>query len=169
MIMEQEQRGSMLLRTSEISGTSHSPREVICEIEHQIAAQHNATFGDNCFPLEHYHLDGMYVRRIFMPAGFILTSKIHKKTHPYFILEGEVEVLTENGMQRIKGPYFGITQAGTKRVILTHTDTTWFTCHATEETDLKKIEDEIIAKTFAEVPQKEITNVDPEPLLKVYK
>lgn len=133
---------------------SRGTRDMIVEIEHQIAAQHNATFGDDCFPLEHYHLDGIYVRRIFMPAGFILTSKIHKKTHPYFILEGEVEVLTEQGMQRIKAPYFGITKAGTKRVILTHSDCIWMTCHATEETDLKKIEAEIIAPTFADLENK---------------
>ena len=143
---------SHILETSAISASRKVSRETLVEIEHQIAAQHNATFGDNCFPLEHHHLDGMYVRRIFMPAGFILTSKIHKKTHPYFIMQGEVEVLTEEGLKRIKGPYFGITKAGTKRVILTHTDTIWFTCHATEETDLKKIEDEIIAKSFADVP-----------------
>lgn len=137
-------------------------RETIVEIEHAIASQHNASFGDNCFPLEHYFGDGLYIRRIFMPAGFILTSKIHKKTHPYFILSGEVEVLTEQGMKKIKAPYFGMTQAGTKRVILTHTDTVWFTVHATEETALDKIEDEIIAKSFADLERKEICLGQPQ-------
>lgn len=137
-------------------------KEALVEIEHAIAAQHNATFGDNCFPLEHYFGDGLYIRRIFMPAGFILTSKIHRKTHPYFIMSGEVEVLTEKGMQKIKGPYFGMTQAGTKRVILTHTDTIWFTVHATTEKDLGRIENEIIAKSFSDL-EKETYVGEPIP------
>jgi len=140
---------------SEISGTSVSPK-AICEIEKKIASQPNAKFGDDCFPLEHFYGDGLYIRKIFMPAGFILTSKIHKKTHPYFILSGEVEILTESGYVRIKAPYFGMTPAGTKRVILTHTDTTWYTVHATQEKDLNKIEDEIIAKSFEDLERKDL-------------
>ena len=143
-------------KAAQFSGyITETPRETIVEIEHQIAAQPNAKFGDDCFPLDHFFGDGLYIRKIFMPAGFILTSKIHKKDHPYFILEGEVEVLDQNKYIRIKAPYFGITKAGTKRVILTHKNTVWYTVHATSEKDLEKIEDEIIAKTFAEISQKE--------------
>ena len=62
-----------------------------------------------------------------------------------------MSVLTENGIQRIKAPYAGITKAGTKRVLFCHTEVEWITVHSTEKTDLKEIEDEIIAKTFDEL------------------
>jgi len=86
-----------------------------------------------------------------MPAGQYFVTKIHKITHPFFILEGDVSVVTEEGFKRIRGPYYGITKAGTKRVIYTHADTTWVTVHVTKETDLKKIEEELIAKDFSEM------------------
>ena len=87
-----------------------------------------------------------------MPAGFILTSKIHKKDHPYFILKGKVSVLTEEGPVLLEAPYYGITPAGTKRVCYIHEDVLWVTVHVTEKTDLQEIEEEVIAKDFSELP-----------------
>ena len=81
----------------------------------------------------------------------IFVTKIHKKTHPYFILKGKVSVLTGDGVTVLQGPFSGITKAGTKRIIYTHEDTVWTTVHATNETDLVKLEDELIAKSFDEI------------------
>jgi len=105
--------------------------------------------GD-CYPLEHDFLEGCYVRKITIPAGHILTSKIHKVTHPYFVLKGDVSVVTESGLQRIHAPYYGITKAGTKRILYTHSEVVWYTVHVTDSQDLEEIEDQIIAKTFEE-------------------
>ena len=107
--------------------------------------------GD-CFPLKHTFVDGAYVREITMPKGALLTSKIHKVCHPYFVLKGDVSVLTEKGVQRIKAPYSGITPAGTKRILYIHEETVWTTIHVTKEKDLKKIEEEVIANSFDEIP-----------------
>ncbi len=145
-----------------ITETPNVPRETLVEIEHAIASQANARFGDACFPLEHFYADGMYIRKIFMPAGHILTSKIHKKDHPYFVLSGEVDVLTEEGTVRIKAPYWGITKAGTKRVILTIKSCVWITCHATEEKDLGRIEEEIIAKSFTDLEKEKLCHGQPQ-------
>lgn len=124
-------------------------RDKICSFEEMLSNHPNAMFGD-CFPLKHTFADGLYIREITMPKGAILTSKIHKTTHPYFVLRGEVSVLTEKGIVRIKAPFSGITLAGTKRVLHVHEETVWVTVHKTDETDLKKIEEEIIAKDFDE-------------------
>jgi hypothetical protein len=88
-----------------------------------------------------------------MPKGALLTSKIHKVTHPYFVLKGEVSVLTEKGIQRIKAPYSGITPAGTKRILYIHEETVWTTVHVTKEKDLEKIEEEVIANSFDDLPE----------------
>ena len=102
-------------------------------------------------PLKHTFVPGAYIREIFLPKEMIFVTKIHKKEHPYFIMSGDVSVLTEEGTIRIKGPFSGITKPGTKRLIYTHEDTIWITVHPTNETDLVKLEEELIAKTFDEL------------------
>ena len=100
--------------------------------------------------LSHEFGDGIYVRECTLPTGMLLTSKIHKTNHPYFILSGRGRVLTEEGVKEIVGPCHGITPAGTKRLIYVLEDMVWCTAHATRHTDLKKIEKQIIAKDFSE-------------------
>ena len=131
-------------------------RNFIADMEGKMAKMPDARFGDDAFPLKHTFVDGAYVREIFMPKGMLLTSKIHKVTHPYFIMRGDVSVLTEEGVVRIRAPFNGVTKAGTKRLIYTHEDTTWITVHVTKEKDLKKIEEEIIASDFREVDKEEL-------------
>jgi hypothetical protein len=124
-------------------------RDGIVAFEEKLRRLPDAKVGD-CFPLKHTFATGMYIREITMPKGAILTSKIHKVTHPYFVLKGDVSVITERGVQRIKAPYSGITLAGTKRILYVHEETIWTTIHKTDETDLEKIEEEIIARDFDE-------------------
>jgi hypothetical protein len=128
-------------------------REEIAVVEGQMLSLDNSLKGDDIeklCPLVHSFGDGCYIRQIFMPKGTLIVSKIHKVTHPYFVMTGKASVATENGVEVIKAPYQGITQAGTKRVLYIHEDMIWITVHVTKETDLKKIEEEIIAKDFNE-------------------
>ncbi|MFA5158663.1 MAG: hypothetical protein WC451_05775 [Patescibacteria group bacterium] len=125
-------------------------RDNIVAIENVIKNFPDAMIGD-CFPLRHTFVPGMYIREITMPKGSLLTSKIHKIEHPYFILRGDVSVMTEEGSVRIKAPFSGITPAGTKRLIYCHEETVWITVHKTDKTDLGEIEEEIIAKSFDEL------------------
>jgi hypothetical protein len=131
-------------------------RGLASAIETKMAEFPEAKFGDDCAPLEHAFGDGLYVRKITMPKGMLVTSKIHKKAHPYFIMQGDVSVITESGTVRIKAPYADITMPGTKRILLIHEETVWITVHRTDETDLKKIEEEIIAPSFEEFDAQEV-------------
>jgi len=130
--------------------TTAEMRGKILDVEAAISQLPGAMFND-CFPLRHSFGDGLYVREITVPAGMLVITKIHKKAHPYFVLKGDVSVLTEDGVKRIQAPFSGMTPAGTKRVCYCHTEVVWTTVHATEETDLVKIEEEIISKTFDDV------------------
>ncbi len=134
-----------------------SPAETIInkmvEIEQAIGQMPGAKFGDDCCPLEHLFGDGLYIRVMRAPKGMINVSKIHKTTHPFFILEGSLSIHTGEKIINIKAPHYGITKPGTKRIVYFHEDTTWITVHATKETDLEKIEDELIAKTYDELPE----------------
>lgn len=134
----------------------YSPEELrgrIVAFESAISSMPNAKFGDDACPLEHIFADGLYIRKMSAPKGMLNVSKLHKTKHPYFILSGDVSVITEEGIVRIIAPYTGITKAGTKRVVYFHEDTVWITVHHTKETDLKKIEEELIAKNYDELPR----------------
>lgn len=92
--------------------------------------------------IRHLFTPGIYVREITMSAGLIVTSKIHKTQHPYVVSAGKVSVLTPaEGVQLIEAPFTGITVPGTRRILEVHEETVWTTFHATEETDLAKLEE----------------------------
>mgnify|MGYP003111146816 CR=1 FL=1 len=99
-------------------------------------------------PLKHTFADGLYIREIFMPKGQIVSTGIHKVEHPYFVQKGDVSVLTDEGIKRVKAPYNGITKPGTKRLIYMHEDTIWITVHATDKKDPESVLEDVIAKDF---------------------
>ncbi len=99
-------------------------------------------------PLKHTFADGLYIREIFMPKGQIISTGIHKKEHPYFVLKGDISVLTDEGIKRIKAPYNGITKPGTKRLIYMHEDSVWITVHATDKSTVEDVLNDVIAKDF---------------------
>jgi len=126
-------------------------RENITTLENQITNTEGTLVGKELHeanPVKHTFADGCYIREIFNPAGLLLVTKIHKKKHPFFLMEGEMSILTENGIQHVKAPHHGITYPGTKRVIYTHKDCVFITVHATESTDVEEIEKVVIAKDF---------------------
>lgn len=125
-------------------------RSVIDEIERKISSHPDAIFGD-AFPLKHSFADGLYVRQVSVPKGVLLVSKIHKFSHAAFLLKGEISIFGTEGVRRLKAPMAIITPAGTKRVVYHHEDTIFCTVHATSNTDLAAIEEEIIAKDFDEI------------------
>ena len=106
---------------------------------------------DDHLPLKHTFAPGVYVREIFIPKGILVVGKIHKHAHPNFLMSGDVSVLTEEGPVRMQGPKSMISPAGTKRVVYAHEDTVWITVHLTGETDLERIEEDVIAKDYTEV------------------
>lgn len=95
-------------------------------------------------PVFHHFAPGVYAREMRIPAGVLVTGKIHKTTHLNIVSAGELTVWTEDGMKRIRAPFTFVSKPGTKRVGLAHEDTVWTTIHATNETDLEKIEAEVI-------------------------
>ena len=127
-------------------------REGIIAVEERMKCMQGAV-GPEFYPLKHDFAEGLYIRKISCPKGHLVVTKIHKCSHPFFMLKGEVSILTEDGVIRLKAPWYDITKAGTKRVIYMHEDVEWVTVHATKETDIEEIEKEIIAKNYTEFDQ----------------
>ena len=64
----------------------------IANFERLLANEPDALFGDGVAPLEHFFADGMYIRKITMPAGLLVTSARHKTRHPFFVFKGRLVV-----------------------------------------------------------------------------
>lgn len=139
-VVEYEQ--SML----DVIAPKRTPREKILELERQMRDMPQI----DC-PLKHHFAPGLYAREILLPAGSLVVGKIHKHAHINTISRGHVTVYTEFGESDLLGPVTFTSKVGTKRVVLAHEDTIWTTYHVTEETDLDKIEDYVIAKSYGEL------------------
>lgn len=102
------------------------------------------------FEVKHHFSKGLYARELFIPKGIVLTGKIHKYANLNIMSKGDLTVLTEDGMVRIQAPFTVVSPPGTKRIAYAHEDTIWTSIHATEETDVAKIEAEVVAQDEAD-------------------
>ena len=93
---------------------------------------------------EHYFSGGMYCRKLIRPAGTLIVGKVHKKDHFFMCAKGEIIAWSEKGMVKLKAGDIIESKAGTKRVTLALSDAIGITFHKTDETDLDKIEAELI-------------------------
>lgn len=103
-------------------------------------------------PLKHHFAPGAYAREILLPKGSLVIGKIHKHSHINVISKGRVSVITETGRKELEAPCTFVSDVGTKRAVYAHEDTVWTTVHVTNETDPEKLEEEIIAKTYDDLP-----------------
>ena len=87
---------------------------------------------------------GFYARTITLPAGTALTGKVHSTEHIFILSRGELSVATEDGVQRIKAPFQMVCRPGLKRAGYAHTEVECTNVHITTETDLGRLEAELI-------------------------
>ena len=93
---------------------------------------------------EHYFVPGMYCRRLFRPAGTLIVGKVHKHPHFFLCAKGEIIAWTEKGMKKLQAGDVVECKPGTKRITLATQDSIGVTIHKTEETELDKIELELV-------------------------
>jgi hypothetical protein len=106
-----------------------------------------------------------YAREIFLPKGSFVIGKIHKHPHLNFISKGRVKVFTEFGDKHLVAPCTFISEVGLKRAVYAEEDTIWTTVHLTEfenESDLDKIEQEVISPTYDDMGLISSTNTPPK-------
>ncbi len=93
---------------------------------------------------EHHFSPGMYMRKVFRPAGTVIVGKVHKEPHFFLCAMGEIVAWTENGMVTLRAGDVVESKPGTKRVTMAVTDSIGITIHRTDKTDLDEIEVELI-------------------------
>lgn len=122
-----------------------SMREKVLAIEAEMLKMPQVPMNE-----KHYFSQGVYAREITIPKGTVLTGKIHKYPQLNILSKGELSVLTEDGIKRVKAPFTVVSPAGTKRIAFAHEESVWTTIHGTEENDVEKIEKRFIAQDDAE-------------------
>lgn len=127
-------------------------RDQILELEDAIRGLEQIDFE----PLtKHYFADGVYLRELLIPAGVVVTGKIHRSRHLTIICSGTVRITTENGVEEFTGPAVFVSEPGMKKAAFAITDTVVMNPHPTESTDLEEIEKEFIAPSFEALEQEE--------------
>ena len=101
-------------------------------------------------PVQHHLAPGVYMRQMDAKGGTLVVSKMHRTEHMNILLKGSLTIATENGIELMVAPCVLKSMPGTKRIGYFHEDSSWITVHPTEETDLSKIEKQVI------VPEQEI-------------
>ena len=135
-----------------------SIRQSVCDLEEAITNMSEGVTGDDVdelTPLNHYFCKGNYAREMFIQEGTCITGKIHKHEHINVISQGKCVVVTEDGRETLEAPLTFISKAGIKRAVYAIEDTVWTTIHPTEQTDVDSVEDEVIAKSYADLRQLE--------------
>jgi hypothetical protein len=118
--------GELLMSVDELESAMRTQTQVVIEPVHRFA-------------------DGLYAREITIPAGTLLTGKIHRTRHLNVISSGEITVWSDGEpVRRIQAPFSFVSEPGARRVGYAHRDTTWTTIHGTSETDLDVLEATLI-------------------------
>jgi len=132
-------------------------RARICELEKALESLDGSENMEeyNEGRIHHHFGTGVYGRELFIPAGQVIVSKIHRGKTLSVIAQGEITVISEEGANLYKAPHVFVSPPFTKRVVVSHTDVVWVTSHENPENseDLKEIEHRIIAKDFTELNQ----------------
>ena len=102
-------------------------------------------------PVDHYHADGLYGRRIYVPAGTTVITKVHLTQHITVALKGTCTVFDEKGHRKtVSAPNVFVTEKGTCRAVYCHDDVEWLTVHSCELKTITEIEHAIGCEDFAE-------------------
>ena len=123
-------------------------RHKIMDLEEAILVAGGTRDTETVAPLNHYHCEGTYAREIFIPKNTIMVGKIHRHEHINVISQGSCWVTTEAGTELLTAPLTFISLPHIKRAVYAVEDTVWTTVHPTDKTDLKELEDEIIAPSY---------------------
>lgn len=110
-------------------------------------------------PIEHTFFGGMYIRKIVIPKGTLLTSKYHKVGQFDIMLTGRMSILTNEGVMEIKAPYYGGSSPGLKRFGYVHEEVTWLDIRVAEEDTIENVEKKLFCDTFTELLEYEIESI----------
>ena len=140
----------LTIKGSTALSTDLNLREAVMSLEAKMIEEFGdaATDADAIAPVNNYICEGNYAREIFINAGTCVVGKIHRHEHINVLSKGKCIVVTEDGREVLEAPKTWISKPGIKRAVYAYTDVIWTTVHPTNETDIEKIEEEVIAPSY---------------------
>lgn len=101
-------------------------------------------------PLEHYFCDGLYARKLTIPMHCCLTGAIHKRANIALLAQGDMTIVTEDGVKRITGPYVIVSKQGIKRAGFAHSECVFITVHSCKSQTVSEVEEELFTNRYAD-------------------
>ena len=94
--------------------------------------------------IKHYFSDSLYAKEIHVPANMMIVQHKHNYDHLGVLAKGKVRVTYKNEVLEIEGPYCFNIEKNKHHGILALTDCVWYCIHATDETDINKVDKVLI-------------------------
>jgi len=92
----------------------------------------------------HHFSDGLYAKQMFIPKGYMAGTHAHKFSHLSILAKGKVIVKTDDSEAIYDAPACIEIKEGINHAIEALEDSVWFCIHATEETDVSKVDNVLI-------------------------
>jgi hypothetical protein len=97
---------------------------------------------------------------MFMVKGGLVIGKLYKISHTWFLLEGEITVATDEGINHYIAPCYVHAPEGTKRVIQALEDTIFVNVYPNPDniTDIEKLEDMLTCTSYEKYKEYKLLN-----------
>ena len=96
---------------------------------------------------KHHFSDNLYAKEMRIPAGFTAGMHKHKYSHLSILAKGRALIKTDEYNQEIVAPHCLDMQAEIRHTIEAIEDCVWFCIHATDETDVSKVDEVLISRS----------------------
>ena len=134
--------------SSDITQSAESLRSKVDRLEHEML-----NLPQIEIPVQHGFGPGFYARTITIPAGATITGKVHATEHIFMVTKGDITLITDDGVLRVQAGYQAVCKPGMKRAGHAHAETVCVNIHITDETDLAKLESDLIIAPALEAPE----------------
>ena len=116
-----------------------------------IADNGNIVYHDK-FKYKHTFADSVYVREMTIEEGEIIIGAIHKHLHVWFLLSGNISVLSNGELKEYQAPCTVLSEPGVKRVIYGNEESVFTNVHKnpTNTEDVRELEKQIVALNYKE-------------------
>lgn len=98
-------------------------------------------------PVHHLFSPGVYIREGVMPQGVFVIGHCHKTEHFNLALRGRASVMMGGEVHHITAPAIIKSGPGVRKIFYVHEELQWATVHATNETDVNKLEEDLVSPT----------------------
>ena len=119
--------------------------------ENIIADNGNIVYHEK-FKYKHTFADSIYVRQMTIEQGEVIMGAIHKHLHVWFLLSGNITVLTNGELTEHQAPCTVLSEPGVKRVIYGNEESVFTNVHKnpTNTQDIRELEKQIVALNYEE-------------------